>query len=499
MKILLREQLQAWDTYTQKLEPISSIDLMNRAAWRCAEWLMPRIDPEKSVTVVCGPGNNGGDGFALARFLLDSGFKVQVYAVKLKELQDGATAQQYQWLSEKTEIHPINQFADMPAKWHGDWIVDALFGIGLNRPLEGLYADVVQSLNKSGIKILSLDCPSGMDIDGQFDSAFVVQATHTLTFQSPKLSFLLPSLGNAAGLWEILDIGLHAGFEPQHHYHYTTLHTLAFDWKPRKRHTHKGDYGRALLLAGSYEMMGAAVLAGGAALRSGLGLLTAHVPESGYFTFQTLLPECILSIDADSDHLTRMPDLAPFNAIAFGPGIPANPKTEQVFLQLLQESKGPLILDAGGLTLLGADPKRWKSLPAGSVLTPHLGEFGRLAQRPIKDDCDRLEHARELALRHQITIVLKGANSAVVWPDGSIHFNSTGNPGMATAGSGDVLTGIILALVAQGYAPHVAARMGVYLHGLAGDKAVKKFSESGLKAGDLIEFLPKAFGEIEKR
>lgn len=501
MKIPDAVQIRGIDAYTIKHEPVSSIDLMERAAKKCFERIKNLVKPQTKIMVFCGPGNNGGDGLAIARMLAGTGQQVVVYLLGLSDenSQDFRINLKRLEKSGKSKIEKLQAKESLPEIPQDALVIDALFGTGLNRPLEGFAAEVVQHINQSEAKVVSIDMPSGMltNDNGSNNPKNIIRANRTLTFQFPKLAFLLPECEVFVGHWEVLDIGLHIdairGINTR--YHLTEAQDIRSYYRPRSKFSHKGNYGHALLLAGSSGKSGAAVLAAGAALRSGAGLLTAHMPSSLLPILQTALPEAMCRADSDAHIITSPGDLQAFNAIAFGPGTGTDAQTGNTLKLLIQNSVFPLVIDADGLNILAQNPTWLAFLPKGSILTPHPKEFERIAGKSA-DGFQKLETARELAIKYGINWVLKGAHTAVVGPDGQIYFNSTGNPGMATGGSGDVLTGIILGWLAQGYPPLQAALIGVYLHGLAGDMAASRMGMEGMIAGDILFHLPKATKKV---
>lgn len=501
IKILNIEQIRQADAYTIANEPIPSIMLMERAAIACTEWILPMLSRDQVIRIFCGPGNNGGDGLVIARLLVAAGFTVVVYLVgpdtnnsgdfliNLAELKNQAIA----------DITKILINSDLPLIEPVDLVIDALFGSGLTRPVSGIFGDVIRQINNSGAITVAIDVPSGLSCDSYSDpkAGDIIRAAFTLSFQLPRLAFFFPENEDFVGEWEVLDIGLH----PEYLKQATTNHFLLQEddiWpliKPRRWFAHKGIFGHGLLIAGSYGKMGSAVLASSAGLRSGAGLITAHIPGNGYSIIQTALPEAMVSIDESLTHFSKLPELTPYNAIAAGPGIGQDPQTAGNLKLLIQQTKVPLILDADALNILGEN-KTWLSfLPKGSILTPHQKEFERLTLK-VADSFERNKVQREFSLKFEVYLILKGAFTCISFPDGRCFFNPTGNPGMATGGSGDVLTGILLGLMCQGYTPAETCMLGVYLHGLAGDIAASYSGYEGLVAGDIIDSLPEAFREI---
>jgi NAD(P)H-hydrate epimerase len=501
MEILSADQLRAWDEYTMQHEPIASIDLMERAAASCLSWLEKSDYSGRSFSIYCGKGNNGGDGLALARMLSVLDCTVTVHILEFGHLGTDDfqvnLARLHQTPAEVRFVQGADNFHPIPA---GDILIDALIGSGLNRKLEGVAAELVTHLNQSGNDIIAIDIPSGLFVGSSSKGNVSVYATHTLSFQCYKPAFLMPENAAAVGQIHILDIGLHPGYLKQ-----VTGESELLDagiihaiYKPRKSFANKGNFGHALLVAGSYGKMGAAVLASRACLRSGVGLLSCQVPVCGYSILQTTVPEAMIFTDADEKIHTAFPgDLAPYSVVGVGPGIGTDQRTAGFFADLLQRCKKPMVIDADALNILATHPAFWSFLPPYSILTPHPKEFERLFG-PSPDDFARLDKAREQARQHQCIIVLKGHYTFIAMPGGKSYFNSTGNPGMAKGGSGDVLTGILTSLLSQSYSPGEAALLGVYLHGLAGDLAALSWSEETMLPSDLTDHLGKAFGHIQK-
>jgi ADP-dependent NAD(P)H-hydrate dehydratase / NAD(P)H-hydrate epimerase len=501
-KILTAEQIRRADAWTIEHEPVSSIDLMERAALACAEWLMRRTEfLNRDILIFCGPGNNGGDGLAMARLLHEQKAGVRVFL----PADDGKRSPDFLINLERARscgfpllIH--TDFNPLPSETRaGSLLVDALFGSGLNHPPEGAYRDLILKMNAcDGIRI-AIDLPSGLSADqpsGPGGQA-IVKAGYTLSFQTPKLAFLMSENEFYAGEWHVLPIGLHTGFldsEPCRNF-LTEAADLQAILRPRPRFSHKGTYGHALLIGGSSGKAGAAVLMTRACLRSGAGLVTTHIPACNYEIQQVSAPEAMASVDPEEKECSRLPALGPFTALAAGPGMGTGPGAAALLKHLIQEARVPLLLDADALNLLAENPTWMAFLPPGTVLTPHPGEFARLAGKS-RDSFERLEKARELSTRFGLYIVLKGAFTLISSPSGKAYFNPSGNPGMAGGGSGDVLTGILAGLLAQGYPPLEACLLGTYIHGRAGDHAAAESGYEALTAGDIIQHLGKAFLEL---
>lgn len=492
IKILNAQQIKAWDAATLLEEPIAPLDLMERASRAFVDWLVVRYDATQPVLVVCGTGNNGGDGLAIARMLYEWSYRVRVWIVRgtpesadflanLARLPQGV---------ERTEA--VDAFPPVaPAKI----VIDALFGSGLSRPLSGIHESVVASLNQADAVRLAVDVPSGLQLDAP-SAGTIFRADHTVTFQAPKLPFFFPEAAPYVGQWHVAEIGLSKSHIRQVEVpcFYVTKRAVRKLIRVRSRFSHKGTYGHAHVVAGSTGKMGACVLATRAALRVGAGLVTAHVPGKGNIIVQTQVPEAMTSPDLADDYLTDVRNLTSATAVGIGPGLGQAPATVHVLEQVLRVGK-PLVLDADALNLLASHRNLLQEVPPLSVLTPHPREFERLAG-PSQNSFERVSRQQTFARQLQSVVVVKGAYTSIATPDGKLYFNSTGNPGMATGGTGDVLTGMLAGLLAQGYPANEAALLGVYWHGLAGDLAADDLGDYPLIASDLINYLPQAFQKL---
>jgi NAD(P)H-hydrate epimerase len=500
LKIFSSEQVRRADRFSILNEPVSSTDLMERAAKACVDWLDSYENlSNKKIVVCCGPGNNGGDGLVIARLLHAKDVKVTAFVPDKTEKFSEDFAINLQRASDNTVEVQLNSTLDQSMLDENTLIVDALFGSGLSKPLTGTYKELVAMINKSKCVTIAIDIPSGLYADKPVDPAkdTVVKADYTLSFQFPKLSFVFAENEYFAGDWQILPIGLHPEFiksEPCKNY-LVEFEDVKAILKPRARFSHKGTFGHALLIGGSKGKIGASVLMSKACQHSGAGLVTAHVPNCGYMVIQTAVPEVMASIDEDENECTQLPRLDSYSAIAAGPGLGISKGTSTLLKRLIQEAGVPLLLDADALNILADNPTWLAFLPKGTVLTPHPGEFARLAGR-TSNGFDRLELLRELCIKFGLNIVLKGAFTVVCSPLGNCYFNPTGNPGMATGGSGDVLSGIITGLLAQGYNETEACILGTYIHGLAGDFAAEAMGYEALAAGEIIANIGKGFKEL---
>ena len=501
MKILSAEQIRAADAYTIEHEPIASIDLMERAAIACIDWITHHFPKEMSVKVVCGMGNNGGDGLAIARLLNDKGYQVEVFIAPFFSKASGDFSANRKKLEaiKGIKVIEISKAEEITIENKPTIIIDAILGSGLSKPVEGQLAEVIQRINSLKCPVIAIDIPSGlmMEDNSKLDRKNIINATATLTFESPKLAFMFADNAQHVGDLYILDIGIDKKFlaEQKSLNYYMTREMIAPMIHPRPKFSHKGNYGHALIIGGSYGKMGAATLAAKSCLRAGVGLLTVHIPKCGYWIIQVSVPEAMVSVDEDVEVFSGIKETAMYNAIGVGPGIGTDENTQQGLKLLVQQVNAPMVLDADALNILGENRTWLAFLPKGSILTPHPGEFTRLAGNP-SSSYNAYIMQRDFAVKHGVYVVLKGAHTSIATPDGEVYFNSTGNPGMATGGSGDILTGIITSILAQGYSPKQAALLGVYLHGLAGDIAASEMGENSLIAEDITNCLGKAYKEL---
>ncbi len=503
MKILTCAQQKEADAYTVANESISSIDLMEKAAAAMTGIISSRWDTSHRMVVVAGPGNNGGDALAIARMLAERGYRVEVLLFNVTDKLSEECLANVQRLKDC----PLEKFTEVakggrmvfPALKATDVIIDGLFGSGLKRPLEKGFAQVVQLLNSSPAQIVSVDIPSGMmgENNSNLNRPNIIHADLTLSVQLPKLAFLFAENADLVGEWMLVDIGISKEYIDKADTPYTIAEEVEIRSlvRPRNKFAHKGMFGHGLLIAGSYGMGGAAVLSARACLRSGIGLLTAHTPVCNHSLLQMSVPEALVQDDVHEHFFADDTDLDPYQAVAIGPGLGQDDVTAQAFFSQIKNCYIPLVLDADALNLLARYSNVQPNFPSNTILTPHVKELERIVGR-CSNSYERLMKAKDLAVYRQCHIVLKGAWTAVITPEGKVSFNPTGNPGMATGGSGDVLTGILLALLAQGYSAGDACRLGVYVHGLAGDIARRRIGEISMTAGDIVEALPEAWKEL---
>ena len=497
-KIFETSKIKELDEYTIKHEPISSIDLVERASTAFSQEFCRNFSKQNRIVIFAGQGNNGADALAVARLLAEEGYRVEAFLLNPVQHLSQECEINKQRLLDDGKVRFVEVIDDFtpPTLTERDIVIDGLFGSGLNRPLSGGYAAVVDYINQSNAVVVSIDIPSGLFCeDNRLNIPdCIIKADHTYTFEFPKLAFIMPENESFVGKWKMLPIGLHPDIIEQTKTHFKMITDADFTGllTPRNKFAHKGVFGHALLIAGSKGKMGAAVLGAKACLRSGVGLLTVHIPQRGETTLQTAVPEAMLSLDDDSDFVSVLPEVTAFNAIAIGPGLDTQTSSVIMLKELLESFRKPLLLDADTLNILASNPELIPLLPPASILTPHPKEFDRLFGA-CECGYERIQKARTKAMELSVCIVLKGAYTAICTPEGNVYFNPTGNPGMATAGSGDVLTGVILSLLAQGHEPETSAVIGVYLHGLAGDLATANASEESVIASDIIQMLGKAF------
>lgn len=498
MKILNTKQIKALDAFTIEHEPITSIDLMERACEAFVTWLTERYHAGNKIGIVCGTGNNGGDGLGIARLLKECGYAVKVWIVRGEVAESADFKLNLSRIAGKIEINEIISDADKGLFTNLDILIDGIFGSGLSRPAQGIYKQAIACINASDALRMAIDIPSGLMADAHSQGE-IVKAHITITFQLPKLAFLMPGNHQYVGQWLMVDIGLRKDFiqKEQTPYIFLQRKNIRKLLKRKSTFDHKGSNGKALLVCGEIGKMGAAVLSSRGALRAGVGLLTIHAPRCGYTILQTAVPEAMVSIDKEENLISDVLDIDSVNAIGIGPGIGTQASTLQALSSLLRKSKVPLVIDADALNLIAENRELLNVIPAGSILTPHPKEFERLVGSWL-DDFSKLELLKTLAKEINGIVILKGAYTAIASPTGKIFFNSTGNPGMAKGGSGDVLTGVLTGLLAQGYEALEASKIGVFIHGMAGDMAARDLSEEGIISSDIIEYLPHTFRQITR-
>lgn len=502
MKVFSKEQIYEGDKLTAERQEISSTDLMERAGTQIFNWMHAKMQgAQVPIHVFCGIGNNGGDGLVLARHLITHGYNVNTFITNCSDKRSKDFLINYDRVKNVTKKWPIllNCAEDFPEIQPDDIIVDAVFGIGLNRAIDEWVKNLFMHFRATKAFTLSIDIPSGLHTDKAItDEDAVVWAGFTLSFASPKLVFFLPETAKYTVQWEVLNIGLDQEFLQTTETEVDLIgkHEVLPNYIPRDKFSHKGQFGHALIIGGSYGKIGAVTLASRAALSAGAGLISAYVPKCGYHALQASFPEAMVITDKDEEIITSIKfDITP-TVIGFGVGVGTDKKTVSAFSSFLKTNKLPLVIDADGINILSKKKDLLKLLPEATVLTPHPKELERLIGT-WKDDFDKLNKIKAFSKKYKVIVLIKGANSITVFDD-KLYVNTTGNPGLATAGSGDVLTGIITGLISQGYAPLVATIFGVYLHGKAADIAVESFGYQSLISSHVIEYLGDAYLDLFK-
>lgn len=505
MKIFSKEQIYAGDKQTQERQKISSNELMERAGIQIFNWLHMRMQgAQVPIHVFCGIGNNGGDGLVVARHLITHGYNVNTYVVNYSDKRSKGFLDNYDRIKNVTKKWPTLLSSDDDFSTilidEKDIIVDAVFGIGLNRPVDAWVKGLFNFFRSTKAFTLSVDIPSGLYTDkAAEDPEAVVNAGYTLSFQTPKLVFFLPETAQYSVQWEALDIGI----DPEYLYTSETEAELIGKnevlpiYQPRQKYSHKGTFGHSLIIGGSYGKIGAVTLASRSVLSVGAGKVTAYVPKCGYIPLQTSFPEAMVLTDTDEEKITKIKFNIEPTVIGFGVGIGTNTKTITAFEAFLKTNKLPLVIDADGINILAKKKALLKLLPELTILTPHPLELERLIGK-WTDDFDKLKKTKALAKKYKVIVVIKGANTITVYDD-KLYVNATGNPGLATAGTGDVLTGMITGLISQGYDPLQATIFGVYLHGKSADILIEQLGYQSLIASDVIDGISLAYLDLFKQ
>jgi len=499
MKIFTADNIRKADLFTIQNEPVSSIQLMERAASSCVEWMCANAVHHSKFAVFCGNGNNGGDGFAVARMLYQKGYDADVFINKQNHRFSDDAAVNFKRLKEISGISILDSSETENYNFDQTIIVDALLGTGLSGNLEGVYRKLIENLNKLNSPKLSIDIPSGMFADELTHSnAILFKADYTLTFQFWKKAFLHPETGRFAGKVVVLDINLSPEFIKN-----TESPDFVIDdelilkiFKHREDFAHKGSYGKAVIVGGSYSKIGAAVLSVKAALKTGLGLTFVCAPKCGNLILQTHIPEAMF-IEGGEKYISKIEDQE--NAVfGIGPGLGKEKETENALRQFLKAHQLPVILDADALNIISENKNMLKIIPENSVITPHPKEFERLFGK-TENSFERLDLAKKKAKEYRIIIVLKDHHTQIINTQGQVFYNITGNSGLAKGGSGDALTGIITSLISQKYSELEAAILGVWLHGKAADLAAEKYSKESMQPSDIIEQIGHVFLELNKK
>jgi hydroxyethylthiazole kinase-like uncharacterized protein yjeF len=493
MKILNVAQIKAVEKATMQNQKISSLDLMEKAATRCFQWIENQnfTDDDNRIHIFCGLGNNGGDGLAIGRMLSLEFYNVHIYIIHYSDKMSEDFISNYN-KAEEFQIYPTNIYSeeDFPEIDKKDIVIDALFGTGLNKKPEGLALNLIQYLNNNPSIRISIDVPSGLFIDKPvFDKNAVFKSHYVVTFQAPKLAFLLPENQEFVESFIVLDIGLDQEYinKQETSYYFTESNDIIGFYKKRSKFSHKGDFGHTLIIGGSYGKMGSVVLATKSAMKMGSGLVTAYIPKSGYQILQTSVPEAM--VEVDDENLIRF-----FNyktqatVIGLGIGLGTDETTSKGLISFLENNKLPIVIDADALNIIAENKKALHFLNENTILTPHPKELKGLIG-DWKNDYEKLEMIRDFTIKYPSVLVVKGAHTMVV-QNGNFYFNSSGNPALAKAGSGDVLTGMIAGLLAQTYKPIEAAILGVYLHGVTSDLYVILSPVETFTATEIINYIP---------
>lgn len=502
MKIIFSNDIKTVDAKTVEEEKIESISLMDRAAAKIADAIIRNYKGGK-IYIFAGAGNNGGDAIAAGILLHKQGFNINIIHFVINELSADCEAVRNRLLDfPGISYTEVSKSFTKPEITNNDLIIDGLFGSGLNKPLSGGFAAVANFINSTGACVFSIDIPSGLMCEDNSYNVLqnIVKADMTFTIQFPKLAFFFSEFSKYIGEYEVLDIKLSEKAMAECNTNTQTIETddVKRILKKRKRFTHKGDYGKALIVAGSYGMAGAAILTAKGCLKSGVGLLKVHVPSACVNIMQTSVPEAITCIDFHEHIFTSLFEENDATVTAIGPGIGTDQLTAEGFKQIVRTASSPLVIDADAINIISENRDIFKYIPKNSILTPHIKEFDRLTGNS-QDPYERIQKAAELANTFSVYIVLKSAYTFVIAPGNRFYINTTGNPGMATGGSGDVLTGVITALLAQGYTSLEAAILATYAHGLAGDIAAAKYGQMGMTSMDIANCLPEAWKQLENK
>ena len=505
MKILNSKQIKKADSFTIINEPIISIDLMERAAKQCISWIVNRFNRDYHFQIFCGMRNNGGDGLAIARLLLERGYKVNCYVIKFTEKKsEDFKTNEIRFIETGLKLNFIQNEKDFPSFSlfkEKTIVIDSILGSGLTRHIEGITLKLVKKINESSFPIIAVDLPSGLFSENNTNNIRenIIKATYTLSFEIPKLALFLPENFINVGESFILPIGLNQNFINQQvtSFYLITLNTVKNKIKIRSKFSHKGNFGHALIIAGMKGKIGAGVLSALGCLKSGVGLLSICSPQCGYEILQTTVPEAMFEENKGINFLEGKFKQTKYNTIGLGPGIGQQKETSLFIKSVIDHSNTPLVLDADAINIISNNKSWLENVPENSIFTPHPKEFQRLVGF-YDNDIDKLKKQLAFSQKYNCYIILKGAHASVSTPEGKVYFNTTGNPGMSTAGSGDVLTGLLVGLLAQKYTPKDTCILGVFLHGLAGDMAKKKIGEEALIASDIIAHISSAYLEIKK-
>jgi len=486
--LLNTEQMRASDVQTIESAKISSLDLMEKASRAFVSSFMREFSEKyNKIAIYCGTGNNGGDGLAIARMLYDEGYKaLNVTIIRFTEKSSADFNTNLEALrSYKIPLREVRDASDLPEE-PAVLLIDAMLGSGLNKPLSGKWEELVNKINSWNKKVIAVDMPTGFRAEGPLTAGdCVVHAKLAITFQRPKINFLLPESAYFLKEHRVVDIGLNESYIQSLDSPYKLIEKedIACRLIKRADFGHKGTYGHALIVAGSPETMGAALLSAEASLYAGAGLTTACIPDEGLTALNSRTPEVMALIRNDTRELEIKS--GKYSSLGIGPGLGTGANSLKLLTKVMRTYHKPIVFDADALNLIADNYELVQLIPEESVLTPHMKEFDRLFGEH-KSWWDRLESGRDRATTLGCTIVLKNRYTLIFLPDGTCLFNPTGSPAMATGGMGDVLTGIITSFIAQGYKPEDAAMLGVYIHGAVG----KNTPDYVIPASDLLRKLP---------
>ncbi|TAH01487.1 MAG: NAD(P)H-hydrate dehydratase [Sphingobacteriales bacterium] len=492
LKLLTAAQTQLADKYTIENLAISSWELMERACNAFVTTFLSKFtERKKTISVFCGKGNNGGDGLAIARMLIGEGFtQTKVFIADFEKNETPNFKQNLERLqSLDADISYLSKADDLETP-QVDFIIDALFGYGLNRALTGEWPNLIEKINNFSAYKIAVDIPSGLPAEGEPFNNKIICADWVISFQRPKLNFLLPLSNSFIKKWKVVNIGLDENY-------IQSIATPYFwfwkgdvqNWlKPRKAFTHKGLLGHALIIAGNTQTMGAALICTEACIKTGAGLTTAMVNSSALVALNTRIPEAMF-VSRDDETI----NFGKYTVIAIGPGLGINNEATALLKSVLKTAQKPLVLDADALNILSENPEFINLIPKNSVLTPHIKEFDRLFG--THQTCwQRIETAFKQAKKLQVYIVLKNRYTMIFNPNGACYFNSSGSPAMANGGMGDALTGIITSTIAQGYEIEKAVLIAVFTHGYVGEQLAKKMFS--VTATAVIKQIPYALKEL---
>ncbi|MBI3813767.1 MAG: NAD(P)H-hydrate dehydratase [Nitrospinae bacterium] len=527
MKIVTAKEMQSIDKKAIENYGISGIVLMENAAMGVVSSILKRFPDikNKRVGIFSGKGNNGGDGLAVARHLNNKGVETTVYLLSKKEMLKGDArtnlniadnARTNLNIADKMgirifEIASLNELeAIKDDALKNDIFIDAIFGTGLTSGVKGYYTNIIKFINSSGKFILSIDIPSGLSSDTGEIIGGHIKADLTVSLCLPKIGEILYPAAEYIGDLDIADIGIPKTIIDEEGIKVNLIENadVAGILPKRRPDTHKGTYGHLIVVAGSKGKGGAAAMASISALRAGAGLVTLALPECLNTSFETRIPEVMTlplpdtkdgTIDKSASKIL-LKFLEGKSAVLIGPGITTNPSTSSFVKKIIKEIGCPLLIDADGLNIVADEIEILKKRASPVIVTPHPGEMARMLNTTSKEiQANRIESGRKLAVKYRLYVILKGARTVIAAPDGDVYINPTGNPGMATAGTGDVLSGIIAGFLCQGLSAKDSSILGVYLHGMAGDIAADKLSQTALIAGDLLKYFPEAVKKIEKQ